>query len=136
MPINQFGVSLEKSRAARMDYYKWSGLLRNYMRVNLHCVPGADFDGKSRKIRRLAQPTTDSNAVNKLYVENSSKLLREQQEDLERKLVVFQREILTLQNTVQKISQVSNSIPQQRCEGEWCETVELVQNFLGPMGST
>lgn len=130
MSINKFGVSLEKSGAARMDYYKWNGVLRNYMRDNALCVAGADFDAKSRKIRRVAQPTADSDAVNKLYMEKSIKLLREQQEELERKLVVFQRDMMTLQNSVQKISQASNSIPQQRCEGESCETIELVQNFL------
>ena len=34
------------------------------------------FDAKSRKIRRIAQPTTDSDAVNKLSMEKSIKLLR------------------------------------------------------------
>ena len=94
-----------------MDYYKWSGLLRNYMRDNALCMTGEDFNAKSRKIRHVAQPTADTDAVNKLYVEKSIKLLREQQEELERKLVVFQRDMLTLQSSVQKISQALNSIP-------------------------
>ena len=144
MPINKVGVSLEKSGAARMDYYKLNGVLRNYMRDNALCVVGADFDAKSRKIRRVAQPVVDTDAANKLYVEKSIKFLREQQEELERKLVVFQKDMLTLQNSIQKISQALNSIPQPANEirkvkeaiTAFATEQQLVQNFLGPTGST
>ena len=145
MPINKFGVSLEKNGAVRMDYYKWNGVLRNYMRDNALCVVGADFDAKSRKIRRVAQPLADTDAVNKLYVEKSIKFLRQQQEELERKLAVFQKDkLVVFQNSVQKISQALNSIPQPHNEirkikeaiTAFATEQQLVQNFLGPSGST
>ena len=116
MSINKFGVSLEKSGVARMDYYKLNGVLRNYMRDNALCVVGADFDAKSRKIRRVAQPVADTHAVNKLNVQNS----------------------------VQNISQALNSIPQPDNEirkvkesiTAFALEQQLVQNFLEPTGST
>ena len=40
-----------------------------------------DFDAKSRKMRRVAEPVADTDAVKKLYMERSIKLLREQQEE-------------------------------------------------------
>ncbi|XP_011878968.1 PREDICTED: uncharacterized protein LOC105568152 [Vollenhovia emeryi] len=63
MPINKFGISL--GRSGTDSYYQYSGLIRNYVRDNALCVVATDFDAKSCKIRRVALPVDDDDAVNK-----------------------------------------------------------------------
>ncbi|XP_072761218.1 uncharacterized protein [Anoplolepis gracilipes] len=62
MSINKFGVSLGTSNNA---YYEWNRLLRTYVRDNALCLTSAGFDARLRKIRRVAQPEDDNDAVNK-----------------------------------------------------------------------
>lgn len=68
MSINKFGIQLAKGDTRRGEA-RWSGDFRNYVRDNSICVVGEIFDAKSRKIRRLADPETDSDAVNKRYLD-------------------------------------------------------------------
>ena len=57
---------------------------------------------------------------------------------------MYQKDMLTLQNSVQKISQALNSIPQPANEirkvkeaiTAFATEQQLVQNFFGSMGST
>jgi len=90
MPINKL-TSL--GRNAAEPYYQWSGLLRNFVRDNALCVIATDFDAKSRKIRRIALPV-DDDAANRCYVLQSVQILKDQQDEIDKK-------ITTLQNNIQ-----------------------------------
>lgn len=63
-----------KRGGARCDS---SGAFKNYVRENSLCVEGEVFDAKSRKIRRLADPEVDSDAVNKLHLDHRFKTISE-----------------------------------------------------------
>jgi len=79
MPINKFGLSDWKSDAIgnhSHHHHHWSKL-RNYLRDNALCRTGTEFDAETRKICRVAQPESDDDAANKLYVEQSAKILRD-----------------------------------------------------------
>ena len=71
-------------------YYQWSGLLRNYVRDNALCMVAADFDAKSRMIRRVAPPVDDGDVTNKQYVEQSVQILKDRQDEFEKKMMAFQ----------------------------------------------
>lgn len=88
-----------------MNFYKWNGILRNYVHSNALCLKTNDFDARSRKIRHVAQPQFDSDAANKLYVENSIDIIRERQETIEKRLDLIQQEMLTVRNEIHKIYQ-------------------------------
>jgi hypothetical protein len=100
MPINKFGISLGRSGAE--PYYQWGGLLRNYVRDNALCVVATDFDAKSRKIRRVALPVDDGDVANKRYVEQSMQILKDRQDEIERKMMVFQNNVQVILNELQK----------------------------------
>ena len=91
MSINKFGTSLERGGAG--SYYQWSGLVRNYVRDNALCMVTTDFDAKSRKIRRVAQPVDDSDAANKRYVQQTVKILKDRQNEIERKIETLQSRV-------------------------------------------
>ena len=69
MPINKFGLFERRNDATVNNWYHWNGLMRNYVRDNALCRVATDYDAKSRKIRHVAQPEVDTDAANKLYVE-------------------------------------------------------------------
>jgi len=50
----------------------------------------ADFDAKSRKIRRVALPVDDSDVANKYYVLQSVKILKNRQDEIKKKIVTLQ----------------------------------------------
>jgi len=52
---------------------------------NALCVVAADFDAKSHKIRRVALPIDDGDAVNKRYMQQSMQILKDRQDEIERK---------------------------------------------------
>ncbi|EFN60884.1 hypothetical protein EAG_09271 [Camponotus floridanus] len=78
-------VSLEISTS---DH--WGKLVTSYLRQNALCRVATDYDARSRKIRRIAQPEADTDAVNKLYGEERVKRLKNQQKesDLSKKFVL------------------------------------------------
>lgn len=102
MSINKFGISLEKNGTATA-YYQYSGLIRNYVRANALCMTAIDFDAKSRKIKHVAQPEDDSDAVNKQYVETSVKIFRDQQKDYERRILALEKDVHSLQIMIHEI---------------------------------
>jgi len=103
MPINKFGTSLGKSGAE--PYYQWSGLFRNFVRDNALCMGATDFDAKLRKIRRVALPVDDDNVVNKHYVLQSVKILKDRQDEIEKKIATLQNNMQIMINELQKIQQ-------------------------------
>jgi hypothetical protein len=86
MSINKFGLSLG---ASNNSYYQWNALLRNYVRDNTLCRTASGFDARSRKIQRVARPEADNDAVNKVYVDTSIKQMRDQQEEIEKKIATL-----------------------------------------------
>jgi len=62
MSTNKFGIQLVNGDTRR---------------ENSLCVEGEVFDAKSRKIRRLADPKDDSDAVNKLHLDHRFKIISE-----------------------------------------------------------
>jgi len=105
MPINKFGTSLGKNGVE--PYYQWSGLLRNFVRENALCMGAADFDAKSRKIKRVALPVDDGDVANKRYVLQSMKILKDQQDEIDKKLAALQNNMQIMINELQKIQQVT-----------------------------
>jgi len=90
MPINKFGLSDWKSDAIdnHSHHHHWSKL-RNYVRDNALCRAGTEFDAETRKIHRVAQPEGDDDAANKLYVEQSVKILRDRQDEIEKNMQIL-----------------------------------------------
>jgi len=52
------------------------------MRDNVLCMGAADFDAKSRKIKRVALPVDDDDVTNKRYVLQSVKILKNRQDEI------------------------------------------------------
>lgn len=84
-------------------YYQWNGLLRNYVRDNALCQTTTGFDARSRKIQRVAQPETDTDAVNKRYVD---KLLRDRQGEIEQKIIALETNVQALRIMMDEIKNV------------------------------
>lgn len=101
MPINKFGISFGRTES----YYQWNGLIRNYVRDNALCMTATDFDAKSRKIRRVALPIDDDDVANKRYVQHSVQVLKDRQEEFERKMEAFQNDMQIMLNELQKAIQ-------------------------------
>jgi len=107
MPINKFGLSDRKSDAIG-NHRHWSKL-RKYVRDNALCRAGTEFDAQTRKIRRVAQPEGDDDAANKLYVEQSVKILRDRQGEIYEKLIAFEKDMQTLQTAINELRRVNHT---------------------------
>jgi len=59
-----------------------------------------DYDAKSRKIRYVAQPEADTDAANKLYVEQYFKIVKNQQRESDEKLTVIEKDARALQTVI------------------------------------
>lgn len=84
-------------------YYQWSGLLRTYVHDKALCRSSADFDAKSRKIRRVGQPEVDSDVASKRYVDDGVKKLKNQQDEVEKKLIAFEKDVQALWNVMSEL---------------------------------
>ena len=99
MSINKFGIQLVKGDAKRGEA-RWNDTgFRNYVRENSLCVDttGEVFDAKSRKIRRLASPETDGDAVNKLHLDRRFKIWKTDND------LFLQSYFISLQNQIDEI---------------------------------
>lgn len=101
MSINKFGISL--GRNGTNPYYQYSGLIRNYVRDNSLCMVAANYDAKSRKIQRVAPPVDDSDVANKWYVQESMKILKDRQDEFDRKVNEFQHNMQILKDQLNKL---------------------------------
>jgi len=54
------------------------------VRDNALCMGAADFDAKSRKIRRVALPADDGNVASKRFVLQSVQILEDRQDEIDR----------------------------------------------------
>jgi len=106
----KFVVSDWKSDAIdnHLHHHHWSKL-RNNVRDNALCRAGTEFDAETRKIRRVAQPESDDDAANKLYVEQSVKILRNRQREIHERLIAFEKDMQTLQTVVNKLRRVDHT---------------------------
>jgi len=59
-----------------------------------------DFNARLCKIRHLAQPEADTDAVNKLYVEQRVKTLMNQQKESDERLTAFEKDERALQTVI------------------------------------
>jgi len=84
MPINKFGTLLEGNGADQFSRY--NALIRNYVRDNALCTTAADYDARSRKVKRVAEPTDDGDAANKRYVQQNVNILKDRLEKLDKKI--------------------------------------------------
>jgi len=105
MPINKFGTSLGRSGAEITK----SGLLRNFVRDNALYMGAADFDAKSCKIRRVALLVDNGDVANKHYVctLQSVQILKDQQNEINKKLAMLQNNMQIMISELQKIQQVT-----------------------------
>ena len=102
MSIDKFGLS--KLRNDTDDsYHHWSGIVRNYVRENALCCVVTDFDARLRKIRRLAQPEINTDAVNKLYVDQYIKTLMNHQKESDERLTSLEKDVRALQIAINEL---------------------------------
>jgi len=71
--------------------------------------PDTEFDVETRKIRRVAQPESDDDATNKLYVEQSVKILRDRQGEIYERLIAFETGMQTLQTAVNELRRMNHT---------------------------
>jgi len=67
------------------------------------CQTTTGFDARSRKIQRVAQPETDTDADNKRYVD---KLLRARQGGIEQKMIALETNVQALRIMMDEIKNV------------------------------
>ena len=85
------------------SYYQWSGLVRNYVRDNALCMTASDFDAKYRKIRRVALPVDDGDAVNKRYMQQNVQMLKDRQDEIETKIAALQNKVDIMLNEIRQV---------------------------------
>lgn len=92
MPINKFGLFDSRNDAPGTNG-SWDRLVKSYVHENALCRVVTDFDARSRKIRRVAQPEADTDAVNKLYVQSCVKRLMNRQKESDEKLTSLEKDV-------------------------------------------
>jgi predicted RNase H-like nuclease (RuvC/YqgF family) len=107
MPINKFGLFEQRNDAAESNHL--SRLVTSYVHQNALCRVATDYDARSRKIRRVAQPEADTDAVNKLYLEECIKMLRHQQKELDERLTALEKDVRALQTAINELRRAANS---------------------------
>jgi len=73
------------------------------VRDNALCRAGTELDAETRKTRRVAQPESDDDVANKLYMEQSVRILRDQQGEIYERLIAFEKDMQTLQIAVNEL---------------------------------
>jgi len=108
MPINKFGLFERRNEAIRTSDH-WDKSVTSYLRQNTLCRVATYYDARSRKIRHVAQPEADTDAVNKLYVEQCVKTLKNQQKESDEKLTAFERDVRALQTAINELRRAINT---------------------------
>jgi len=79
------------------------------VRDNALCRAGTELDAETRKTRRVAQPESDDDVANKLYMEQSVRILRDQQGEIYERLIAFEKDMQTLQIAVNELWRVNHT---------------------------
>lgn len=108
MPINKFGL-FEPRNDATGTSGSWDRFVKSYVHENALCRVVTDYDARSRKIRRVAQPEADTDAVNKLYVESCVKRLMNRQKESDEKLTSFEKDVRAIQIVLDKLQRAANA---------------------------
>jgi hypothetical protein len=77
--------------------------MRRCVRRNALCRVATDYDARSRKIRRVALPEADTDAVNKLYLEECFKTLMIQQKESDEKLAALEKDVRALETVIKEL---------------------------------
>jgi len=86
--ISKFGLS--EQRNDDDSYHRWNGTIRNYMYENALCRVATDFTARLCKIRRVALLVDDNDVVNKRFVQQSMQILKDWQDEIEKKITSLQ----------------------------------------------
>lgn len=98
MSINKFGLFKRKNYTTDENDH-WD--TKSYVRENALCRVATGYDARSRKIRRVAQPEADTDAVNKLYVDTCVKTLMDRQNESDEKRMLLEKEVRAIQSVYQ-----------------------------------
>jgi len=103
MPISKFGLS--EQRNDDDSYHRWNGIMRNYVYENALCRVAIHFDARLCKIRRVALPVDDNDVVNKRFVQQSMQILKDWQDEIEKKITSLQTNRQFMQKYMQENTQ-------------------------------
>ena len=103
MSISKFGLSERRNDDSSQ---RWSGIVRNYVRKNALCLVASDFDARLHKIRRLALPEADTDAANKLFVEQHIKTLVNHQKESDERQTLCEKDVRALQAAINELQQI------------------------------
>ena len=108
MPIDKFGLFERRNDAYGANDH-WGGKVKRYVRKNALCRVATDYDARLRKIRRVAQPEADTDAVNKLYMEQWVKTLLNRQKESDEKLSAIEKDVRALQTAINELTSAANT---------------------------
>lgn len=112
MAINKFGAML------RNETNEDDTICKSYVRWNTLCLDGDAFNARDRKIGRLAYPTNDDDAVNKLYLDKKmmhilkicdAKCSKLQEEIIVKVHNLHEQMLNVVRDTIVKITSQNNS---------------------------
>ncbi|XP_070165275.1 tropomyosin-like [Polyergus mexicanus] len=112
MSVNKFGSSLRNrgydARTGRLRPAIES--LRNYVRDNALCLSSSiEYDARERKIKRLAQPEEDADAISKSYVEGITSQLRKNADEAGHGVILLFTRLAQLYSALGKRIDVAES---------------------------
>jgi len=76
--------------------------MRNYVYENVLCRVATDFDARSCKIRRVAQPADDDDVVNKRFVQQNMQILKNGQDEIVKNITSLQTNRQFMQKYLQE----------------------------------
>ena len=103
MSINKFGLSERRNDDSSQ---RCSGIVRNYVRENALCRVATDFDARLHKIRRLALPETDTDAANKLFVEQHVETLTNHQKETDERQTLCEKDVQALRTAINELQRI------------------------------
>ncbi|XP_070169563.1 tropomyosin-like [Polyergus mexicanus] len=112
MSVSKFGIPLRnRSYDARTGRLRPAiESLRNYVRDNALCLSSSiEYDARERKIKRLAQPEEDADAMSKSYVERITSQLRKDADEAGQGVILLFTRLAQLDNALGKRIDVADS---------------------------